>query len=82
MAELSDVIKSIVNEDAVGARNAVSEILFAKVKSVLEDMRVEVAQSLFESPPEDVEVEEGEGEGEGDEEQSEPAEETDDTDSE
>jgi len=54
-----DLVSAIINKDAVGIETAFNTVMGEKISSRLEDMRTNVAQTMF-NTPEEVTIEEPE----------------------
>jgi len=52
-----DLVSAIINKDAVGIEAAFNTVMGEKISSRLEDMRTDVAQTMF-NTPEEVTIEE------------------------
>jgi hypothetical protein len=48
-----DLVSAIINKDAVGIETAFNTAMGEKISSRLEDMRTDVAQSMFNTPEEE-----------------------------
>jgi hypothetical protein len=48
-----DLVSAIINKDAVGIETAFNTAMGEKISSRLEDMRTDIAQTMFNTPEED-----------------------------
>ena len=57
MTTTLELINAIANGDAVGTENAFNSAMAEKISSKLDDLRVSIAQNMFNAKPEDAAVE-------------------------